>query len=190
MSHERPQSFEIPHVAFPKNPKKINILGFEVYKYIGPDQMDKFIEVLSDRNNLRDYDAVLVNLWGGLELFKDLRRLQNYPKWPYMAKIARTDLGVREVFPIDNNLKRKKVLIVDDILDRGWTLQEMFRHVGPDSRAVVAVTKIGIKGQILDPRVDSAVSVDDRWLGGKGMNIGYPGEEQLFRQYRGIVVKP
>ncbi|HEY6027860.1 MAG TPA: hypothetical protein VIV09_13260, partial [Pseudolabrys sp.] len=59
--------------------------------------MDKFIKDLSDRNPLREYDEVLVNMWGGWELFKDLRRLQNYPKWPYQCEIHRLDGGVGTV---------------------------------------------------------------------------------------------
>lgn len=189
MGHEVLGYSGIPYVRFPENPQKIKIGDFEVFKYIDEPDIDKYIKALSDRNNLRNYDAILLNLWGSWELYKDLSRLQKFSKWPYMCEYHRTDSGVREDHPVDPHLLNKKVLLVEDIQDRGYTIQAILKKLGKGSRAAVVTTKFGVPGQILDDRVDSAVLLDDKWFGGKGMNMGFPGEKLIFRQYRGIVVK-
>lgn len=188
--NERLQISEIPHVHFPQNPEKINIAGFEVFKYIDGLDMKKYIKALSDRNNLRDYDQVLVNWRGGWELFTTLKDLQGYWKWPSICEYHRTKYGVSVTKPVDNSLRSKKVLLVDDIFDRGKTILEILRSLGSESKAVVAVWKEGVPGQIKDPRVDAGVIVDDKWLGGWGMNMGFDNEKEIFRKHSGIVVKP
>lgn len=190
MAGERLQKYEIPYVPFPKNPQKVTMLDFEVFKYVEGSEMKKFIKQLSDRNSLRDYDEVLVNWRGGWELFVALARLQNYPRWPSICEIHRSDFGTYITKPVDNFLRRKKVLVVDDIFDRGLTMIEALRYVGPESRGVTAVWKDGVDGQVFDPRVDSAVRVDNKWMGGMGMNMGLPGERELFRRQPGLYVKP
>lgn len=154
--------------------------------------MNTYIGALSDRVNLRDYDKIVVNLFGGLELFHDLAAIQDYPEPPHLVRYTRTDSkkGVAEIIPVGYSLKNKKVLLVEDILDRGWTIQEIMKNLGPGSRAAVAVTKRGIKGQILDGRVDTAAIIDNVWVAGKGMDAGFEGEGQIFRRYRGIVAVP
>lgn len=189
---ERINQQEIPYIPFPDKPEEMNVRGYTVYKYIDPPVMDSYIKALSERVNLRDYDEVLVNLWGGLELFHDLATIQRYLSAPYLIRYTRTDSGsgVAEIIPVHPSFKNKKVLLVEDILDRGWTIQEIMKQLGPGSRAAVAVTKKGIKGQILDGRVDTAAFIDDVWVAGKGMDASLEGEGELFRRYRGIVGVP
>lgn len=175
------------YIPFPDSPRKIKMLDHEVYNYVSPAEMDTYVKALSERNNFRDYDAVLVNLWGGWELFNDLRKLQKYPKWPYMCEYHH---GGVETIPVDPVLRRKKVLIVDDSSESGLTIHEILRRVGNESKVVVALTLDGVPGKIFDPRIDSAVIVDNISVAGKGKDAHIPGEKQLFRQYRGVVAIP
>lgn len=188
--NERLQKLNVPYAPFPKHPEKTNIVDFEVYKYIEADQMDKYIKDLSDRNSLRNYDQVLVNWRGGWDLFIGLKNIQGYKKWPYICEFHRTDAGISITKPVDSSLKNRKVLVVDDVFDRGLTINSIFDFVGQESRAVVAVWKDGVAGQIDNPRVDAAVITDNKWLGGVGMNMGLKGEKEILRRYSGIVVKP
>lgn len=184
MSVERGSKGEIPYVPFPQNPERITIGGFEVVKYIPSEQMALFIDKLSQRNPMREFDEVLVNWRGGWELFVELKNRQNYRKWPYQCEFHRHG---RITMPVEKFLYNKKVLIVDDSSESGLTLKEIFRWVGPESQAVVAVARLN--SSYHDPWVDSAVIVDDVKWGGMGMDIGLPGEKQIFRQYRGIVAR-
>lgn len=189
---ERIRQQDIPYIPFPENPQEIQVHGYTVYKYITAAAMNTYIRALSEKVNLRDYDEIVVNLFGGLELFHDLAEIQRFLKPAHLVRYTRTDSGsgVAEVVPVHPSFKNKKVLLVEDILDRGWTIQEIMKQLGPGSRAAVAVTKKGIKGQILDGRVDTAAIIDDVWVAGVGMDAGFDGEGQLFRRYRGIVAVP
>lgn len=187
---ERIRHQDIPYIPFPDNPQKIKVHGYTVYKYISAAAMNSYIGDLSEKVNLREFDNVIVNLFGGLELFWDLATLQDYPNPPSMVRYIRTDSGVGEVIPVHPSLKNKKVLLIEDILDRGLTIQEILKHLGEGSRCVVAVTKKGIKDQILDERVDSAAFIDNVWVAGKGMDAGFKDEGSTFRHYRGLVAVP
>ena len=194
MPHERPGQYETPFIRFPEKPRKINIGGFEVYEYISPEQMNLHITDLINTIDIGKFYGVVINLNGGDALYEKLTEIKKLERQcPYFVEYHRIEEGngVKINWPVRYPFENKKVLIVEDIQDRGWTLAEIFKKVDPASCAIVAVRKRDIPGQILDPRIMAAVEVEGKyWLGGCGMDAGFPGEGDIFRNYPGIVVNP
>jgi hypoxanthine-guanine phosphoribosyltransferase len=191
MPSELVSHYEVPFVPFPENPKTINIGNHEVYEYISPEAMRRYIEQFAERVDFNRFDAVVVNLNGGMFLFKQLASIKNYQKPPIFIEYHRpaNGFGSIETIPVPKKLTDKNILIIDDIFDSGGVLRDIFAKVGRNSHAIVAVTKKGIEGQLKDPRIDVAVKIENVWVGGFGMDLGIDGEGDLFRMHPGIVVK-
>jgi hypothetical protein len=183
MTIERGGNFETPYVPFPPDAQRIKILDYSVYKYIDRENMTRLVKNLSDHVKLTDFDEVLVNRDGGHKLFYELSRLQNYQKYPYQCEYHRRG---RETTPVDSLLRHRKVLVVDDSLESGITLAEIFRFVGPESRAVV----VAILGDTQNPRVDAAVRIDMMNVAGYGGDHGERRHREFFRQLGEIVAIP
>ncbi|HJY98923.1 MAG TPA: phosphoribosyltransferase [Patescibacteria group bacterium] len=176
-----------PYVPFLPHSKMIYLIYHNVFSYITPVDMDHYYSDLSQRNKLSDYDAVLVNLWGGRAPFHRLARLQGYSDHPFECEYHQAGGKTVEV---PESLRDKKVLIVDDSVERGNTIKKIFGLVGPGSRAVVSVILRGVPMQVLDPRVDAAVLIDNVKVAGSGMDAGLLHERNFFREYEGVVVVP
>lgn len=58
--------------------------------------------------------------------------------------------------------------------------------LGPDSKGYVLVDKRVSKFDV--PNVYAAMQLDDKWLGGGGLNFGHENEGPEIRNYPGIVV--
>ncbi len=183
--------YKTPFVPFPENPKTIKIGQFEVFEYISPEMMLKYIRQFAYKVDFNEFNHVAVNLNGGLFLFNELTKIKGYDKPPILIEYHRPQngFGSIETIPVPKELSDKKILIVDDIFDSGGVLKGIFAKVGQDSRAIVAVTKNGIEGQLKDPRIGVAVKINNVWIGGYGMDLGVKGEGQVFREHPGIVVK-
>jgi len=97
--------------------------------------------------------------------------------------------GATIISPVPPELRHLKLLGVDDIYDSGGVFRAIMADSGPLSEAVALVTKKGIPNQIQIPNITIGLKIDDRWVGGCGMNLGAPGEENIFRNYPGLVVK-
>jgi hypoxanthine-guanine phosphoribosyltransferase len=182
---------ETPYFPFPDNPKTITVGNIRAQEYISPLQMEGLIKTLSNKISLKKYEAVLVNMNGGMFLYYYLSRLQNYKKSSIQIEYHRPQEGYGAVIkiPVPKKYKDKKVLIIDDIYDTGGVFQEIMKNVDSSSQAVVLVTKKDIPNQIKIPNILIGVIIDNKWVGGSGMDLGIPGEENTFRNFPGLVVK-
>lgn len=182
---------ETPYFPFPDNPKTIMVGNISAQEYISPLQMEKLIESLSEKISLKKYETVLVNMNGGMFLFYYLSKLQDYKKSPVQIEYHRPENGYGATIkiPVSEKYRNKKVLIIDDIYDSGGVFQEIMKNVGSSSQAVALVTKKDIPNQIKIPNILIGVIIDNKWVGGSGMDLGIPGEENTFRNYAGLVVK-
>ncbi|QQG41186.1 MAG: hypothetical protein HYV90_03330 [Candidatus Woesebacteria bacterium] len=191
MTCEIPSESEIPYVRFPEDPKIITVGDFKVFEYVNPSEMAKYVKILSDKVKLDNFDAVLVNMKGGMFLFESLSRLQGYSKNPVKIEYHRPEnaYGATIVTPVPPELRNLKLLTVDDIYDSGGVFRAIMADSGPSSEAVAFVTKTGIPNQIQIPNMTIGLKIDDKWVGGCGMDLGVPDEENTFRNYPGLVVK-
>lgn len=181
---------QTPYLPFSENPNQIDISGFDVLSYILPEQMDKILESLSEKVQLKNFDHVLVNMNGGKYLFDKLANLQDYKKEPVLIEYHRPDggFGAKIDIPIPLKVKGKKCLVVDDIYDTGGVLKAIMAELSDDSEAVVIITKKDIQNQIPINNLSIGVRIDNVWIGGCGMDLGKEGEKDIFRKYPGIVV--
>jgi hypoxanthine-guanine phosphoribosyltransferase len=181
---------ETPYIPFPTEPKLVRVGKFFVTEYISPFRMDKYIKELSDKVPLRGFEEVIVNLNGGKFLFKRMSQLQKYQKAPTLVEYHRPDggFGANVVTPVPERLLGKKALVIDDIYDSGGTMQAILSDLSPDSQAIALVTKNGITNQIQIGNIMVGLRIDNVWIGGCGMDMGFGEEGNSFRDYPGIVV--
>ncbi len=182
--------YKTPYLPFSENPNQIDISGFDVLSYIPPEQMSEYINGLSERIKLKNFDFVLVNLNGGKYLFDKLSQIQNYLKNPVQIEYHRPDggFGAKIDIPVPEEVKGKKCLVIDDIYDTGGVLKAIMSELSADSQAAVIVTKRDIQNQIPIENLSIGVKIDKVWVGGCGMNLGVEAEGDIFRNYPGIVV--
>ena len=181
---------QTPYLPFSEKPDQIDISGFDVLSYILPEQMDKILESLSEKVQLKNFDYVLINMNGGKYLFDKLAKLQNYTTEPVLIEYHRPEggFGAKIDIPIPEKVKSKKCLVVDDIYDTGGVLKAIMSELSDDSEAVVIITKKDIQNQIPINNLSIGVRIDNVWIGGCGMDLGKEGEKDIFRNYPGIVV--
>ncbi len=182
---------EIPYFPFPENPELITIGKYKVYEYIKPMEMENYIKQLAELVNFNDYDHVFVNMEGGMFLFKELSKLKNYSKIPVLIEYHRPNngFGANITTPVPDELKGTKGLVIDDIYDSGGVLRAILAELSPKSSAITLLTKKGIAGQIPIPGIKIGLSVDNVWIAGCGMDMGFDREKDTIRNYPGIVVK-
>lgn len=162
-----------------------------VHQYTSPAEMKKYIERLADLVRLDKFENVLVNMNGGMFLFEALAGLQGYTKEPKLIEYHRPKDGFGAIVTISvpKELRGTRATIVDDILDSGGVLRAIRKELDPDSQTIALVTKNGIQDQIQVPNVTIGLRVDNKWLGGCGMDMSVPNEANSFRNYPGLVVK-
>ena len=85
-----------------------------------------------------------------------------------------TSTGViREVLGITESLVGRDVIIVEDIVDTGFTMQRMIESLGSREPATVQIASLFIKPSCLKVPVDvkySAFSITDRFIVGFGLD--------------------
>lgn len=168
----------------------IEVDGYQVYPYISPKDMGLLIEDLARKIILNDFEHVLYNNDGGKFLFEALSELQGYDDKPIEIEYHPTydDNLIRVDKAVPSELKEEKLLVIEDVYDRGITLAQI-KADAPNSTIVVAVKKINVPNQIIIPGVYVGVEVDNHWLGGVGMNFGPGYPEDFPRNYPGVVIK-
>jgi len=192
---ERRLSTEIPYIPFTMY-EPIQIDGSFAYKYIEPRLVSEIVHSLADKINFKSYDAVLVNMHGGMFLYEELARVKGYTGPFYEVEYHRPDSGVgtKIVKRVPRELRGRKCLVVDDIADRKTTFRAILNDLSKDSLGVALVTKRGIRNQARVNNILIGIETDNEWLGGCGMNIDYKDDpyypKNAFRNYPGIVVRP
>lgn len=165
--------------------------GYEVLPYVSPEEMGVYLEQLSSRIRLSDYDSIIVNASGGLFLFDVLCYLQDYYPVPYIVEYHRPDGGYacRVDVPIPDEAKVGRILVVEDIWDSGGVLKRIKEDV-PAAEIAVVVKKVGVANQINVDDVYVALNIVDAWVGGCGLNFGGEYPDNFPRSYPGLVIKP
>jgi uncharacterized protein len=191
MLHEFVSVFETPYVPFPTTPETIEVGGHSVHEYISPEKMEQIIENLSGQIDLHKFEGVLVNMNGGMFLFEQLSCLQGYRQEPVIIEYHRPKeaYGAIVVTPVPPELKGKRLLVLDDIYDSGGTLRAVIEDAGSSSQAVALVIKNGIPDQIKIPNILIGERIDNKWIGGCGMDMGLAKEGDCFRCHPGLAVK-
>lgn len=179
---------ETPYFAFPEKPDIIKIDGIDAYNYITGHELDKLIKKFSETVNLRQFDYICVNQMGGGFFAHELMRLQKY-------KGKLIDIEYHEnrnvVLPIPEHLKKAKLAVIDDVLDRFIT-GGMIQKDAPQASLFYLTKKRNVIPNNQLHNCQWASEVDNQWLLGGGMNgetesDGYP--ENWGRTYHGIAVK-
>lgn len=185
-----PDFNETPYIAFPKNPQTIKIGNFVVKEYVSPQEVKTHVEALAEKINFSNFKCALVNLEGGFWLFNELLKIKRIMNINVeMIEYHRPDggFGANVVTPVPKYLFGEDCLVIDDIKDSAGVLKEIMKPLGQNSVAAVVVDKNVKKLNVSN--VLAAMKIDDKWIGGCGMDIGFPKEESVFRDYSGIVVK-
>ena len=185
------ESHEAKYIPYPKNPIIVQIGGHRVPEYVSPEETHKHILTLSEKIKFNDFEAALVNLQGGYWLFNELLKIKGRINIPLrMIEYHRPQggFGANITVPIPEEFRGRKCLVIDDIKDTAGVLREIMFGLSPNSLAAVVVDKKIKKMHV--PNVIAAMELEEKWLGGCGMNPGIGDDEQIFRDYGGIIVKP
>ncbi|OIP99794.1 hypothetical protein AUK40_00410 [Candidatus Wirthbacteria bacterium CG2_30_54_11] len=158
------------------------------------------IRNLSDSVDLRSFDHIFYVLQGGLFLYEQLTALQVYPRKYEKHSIEYHRHPVNGDRLVDKALPeglKGSILVIDDV----WDTARTARLIVEDARRQSAVTSITFavvaykdivpeRVEVPDIIVYAAVQVENRWLGGCGMDLGVEGPlNRDFRQLPVLVVK-
>ncbi len=193
----------VPFVAFPETPRTILIANHPVHAYIPPEDMDKFLISMFESTVVPDDAQILVNMNGGRNIFdryRDYRQKRGRPIDPNNVHKIEFHRGpgnsVVVVRGVPESIQGGNVLSLDDINDRGQTGLAVYKECarrGASVQTMMAIYKEGIEGRVNIPNARHAVCVDNRWLGGTGMNFGTkdvtPEIDAQIRDYGGVVAK-
>ncbi|HNT30358.1 MAG TPA: hypothetical protein PKL83_05395 [bacterium] len=189
------------HIAFPECPVRSEYQGICYEQYIPEQLVRDQIVTLSAQVQVREYERVLYVLRGGLFLYEQLTRLQdiecNYEKHAieYHRHPVSGDRLIEKAVPADVS---GSVLVIDDVWDTARTArliaEDLYRlpAVEQVTFAVVA-RKDSVPGRVGVPGVTvyAAMELENRWLGGCGMDLGVEGpNNRYFRNLPEIVVRP
>ncbi len=186
----QPDQFSTPEIHYPEIPRIINVGNFRVEEYISPEVVNKHVKALVETINLKNFQAILVNLSGGQWLYDRLSSIKRDIPIPVELieyHRPKDGFGAIETIPIPKYLKGEDCLVIDDIKDTAGVLKAIMDELGKNSQAIVVVDKNVKKLKV--ENVTAAIKVDDIWLGGCGMNMGLDKEKDEIRNWSGIVVK-
>lgn len=192
-----------PYVEFPTNPRDINIGGVDLHLYVTPVEMDTYLNGMFERVVVPDDVTCLVNMEGGDNVFARFLEYRLSINRPLAdSQILRVEYhrgpgeSVIKTRAVPEEIKDgRPLLIVDDVWDRGNTIEGILNDLSPAVPVMVGVKKRGIPNQVELPNTSFAVELDGtKWLASTGMNAGRDGEfdiivEMMIRSFRGITAR-
>ncbi len=175
----------------PLNPDMVTLGNRNLHVYATPEQVKPHIATLSDTIRMKDYEEIFVNLRGGAWIANAFRHMQNFSPFPIPIEYHRpkNGIGSERTIPIPEKYRQARILVFEDVLDRGETLVAMHEDA-PYATFVVAVHKIDVPNQVRPPNVHIGVRTRNLWLGSLGMNIDNGDSQDEIRKYGGITFKP
>lgn len=146
---EEAQICRTPYFVFPENPKIIEVGGHKVYEYLSPQTIELIIRDLAEQINFLNYKAVLVNMNGGIFLYNKLAEFKGYTGKFTEIEYNRPEnsVGTIVTIPVPAELEGEKCIVIDDIADRGTTLNMILKKLSTESLSVALITKRGIENQ-------------------------------------------
>jgi hypoxanthine-guanine phosphoribosyltransferase len=188
-----------PYIPFPAHAVEDELAGQNFFWYIRPEVMQQHIQTMTETIKLNSYDHVFYVRQSGLFLYEHFSAVQKYPRSHENLSIeyhAHPGREVSVIKPVPEGL-RGSVLVIDDVWNTGTTGSLIARDIRQCSEVtnitiVVVAYKRDISQRILVPGItlEAVVQVDNRWLGGCGMDLGTdPAIQHHFRQLGGLVVK-
>lgn len=175
----------------PKNPETIVCMGIPMVVYLGPEilipEVDHFIDLLSP---LQDFEAILPNNNGGGWLTgKTLARHDRtgVPIVPIEYHRNKGGFSCSVTTRVPEHLRRKRVLIIDDVYDSGGTAMKM-KEDTPNATMIFVLRKT-VEGQLLIPDAYWAFEANDTWFGGAGMRLTDDPEKVYIRRLNMLVAK-
>lgn len=125
-------SFKAEYIPFPKNPKKINIGGHDVFEYVESDHLGELVHNMSNHVDLNQFDVVYFNEKGGKWLKDQLQEIQKYAKEILPCEYhpdGRIPLGIA------NAHRGLNVAVIDDVRDTTRTTN-FIRNDSPNSTLI------------------------------------------------------
>ena len=128
---------------------KITLLDKEFRLYIPPEKIQAEVQSIADRINaeLKDEDVVFIGILNGAFMFaSDLLRKITFNAQVSFVKLTSyqgtTSTGkVRRLLGINEVLKDKTVVIIEDIIDSGTTIESIIQQIkGFRPRQIFVVT--------------------------------------------------
>jgi len=126
---------------------KVQVRELVFEKFIGRDEIDNAVQKVADRIN-RDYEGknpLLLAILNGAFIFaSDLMRKITIPCEISFVKFASysgtmTTSTIKELIGVDENLKDRHIIIVEDIVDTGITMDKLIQDVKEKNPAGVKV---------------------------------------------------
>ncbi|MEO9474256.1 MAG: hypoxanthine phosphoribosyltransferase [Cyclobacteriaceae bacterium] len=156
--------------------------------YISSLQIEKVINRLTDEIN-RDYagqEVVLIGVLDGVILFfSDLTRRLKFDVTIELIKLKSYDgtssTGtVKELIGFNQNLKGKKILIVEDIIDTGKTLEHLLKMLEKKSPASIEVVTLLLKPEVFGEKFPIKYvgkKIENKFVVGFGMDYDGKGRQ-------------
>jgi hypoxanthine-guanine phosphoribosyltransferase len=177
-------------IETPVRPKIITVGSRQLHEYASPEQVQPHIERMSEQINIRDFAAYFVNINGGLWIADMFMRLQGITQQPTVIEYHRpkNGIGVERVITVPEEYSQERILVFEDVLDRGDTLMAIWKDA-PFATFAVAIHKLGVPNQIRPPGVHVGLETRNEWLGGMGMDLDQI-DSNIVRIHHGLVFKP
>ena len=137
-------------------------------------------------HDMEGKNPLLLGVLNGSFIFAaDLMREITIPCEVSFVKLASyqgvTSTGkVREVIGINENLKGRHVIIVEDIVDTGRTMKQMIESLGTRNPASVRICTLFVKPDKLEERINidyAAFSIPNDFIVGYGLDYDQQGRQ-------------
>jgi hypoxanthine phosphoribosyltransferase len=117
--------------------KRVTILDKEFDIFINHDQIQEAIEKVADRinNDLADRDVIFLGILNGAFMFaSDLFKNINFPSQISFLKLASyvgtsSSGTVKRLIGINEDIQNKTVVIIEDIIDTGFTMENIIKQL-------------------------------------------------------------
>ena len=193
MPEQKTRPTVIPLIERPANP---NIYRFSdgqtALIYASEESMRRYRNSLFDKLHPNSFDVIVVNQKGGRfmsDSYQDFWWSKGRFTLPtYDVEYHRTREGVRIDKPIPLSLKKARILIAEDVFDRGATAIAMLADA-PRATVMVAVTKLDVPNQFSSDQIMAGVNTRNVWLAGNGMNFGSPYPDAESRNFGGLLFR-
>lgn len=182
--------YSAPFIPFPSNPKAIELSDLTIWEYVPGEDMNRHVESLIKSLSLNEFDFLAINNNGGSWLGRKILDSSyfNHIPWFYIEYHRPKDgFSANATAPIPNELSNARILVAEDVIDSGGVAQAI-RKDAPNS-TIAAVVRKRVLGQINVPGVYTAIEVENRWLGGVGMEMLNTPEGELLRRHDSLYSK-
>lgn len=165
--------------------ERITVLDKQFETYISSEAIDSAIDQLADRisQELADSNPIFIFILNGSFMFAaDLARRLEFPMQMSFAKLASyngtcTTGRISELIGVTENLEGRNVVVVDDIIETGTTMEHVCNWIKRQNPASVRICAIFFKPYALkaDIKVNYwALNLDNDFIVGHGLDYnGY-----------------